>query len=53
MNLVFRSIDLEAHAELCVHFRRDAFVCSFDDGDKVSVCECVIVCVSVYECLCE
>ena len=34
MNLVFRSIDLEAHAELCVHFRRDAFACSFEDGDK-------------------
>ncbi len=34
MNLIFRSIDLEAHAELCVHFRRDAFACSFTDGDK-------------------
>ena len=34
MNLAFRSINLESHAELCVHFRRDAFVCSFDDGDK-------------------
>lgn len=34
MSLSFRSIDLEAHAELCVHFRRDAFVCSFTDGDR-------------------
>ena len=34
MPLTFRSIDLEAHAELCVHFRRDAFACSFADGDK-------------------
>ena len=34
MPLVFRSIDLAAHAELCVHFRRDAFVCSFEDGEK-------------------
>ena len=34
MPLAFRSIDLEAHAELCVHFRRDAFACSFADGEK-------------------
>lgn len=34
MNLVFRPIDLETHAELCVHFRRDAFTCSFNDGAK-------------------
>lgn len=34
MPLAFRSIDLEAHAELCIHFRRDAFACSFADGDK-------------------
>ena len=26
MPLSFRSIDLNAHAELCIHFRRDAFV---------------------------
>ncbi|MEM9265213.1 MAG: GNAT family N-acetyltransferase [Cyanobacteria bacterium P01_F01_bin.13] len=39
MNLAFRSIDLEAHAELCVHFRRDAFACSFDDGDKRFILE--------------
>ncbi|MEM6255266.1 MAG: GNAT family N-acetyltransferase [Cyanobacteria bacterium P01_D01_bin.156] len=34
MSLVFRPIDLQAHAELCIHFRRDAFMCSFTDGDK-------------------
>lgn len=34
MPLSFRSIDLESHAELCVDFRRDAFICSFTDGNK-------------------
>ena len=27
--LVFRPIDLDAHAPVCVEFRRDSFICSF------------------------
>ena len=30
--LVFRSIDTDAHGELCVTFRRDSYACSFPDG---------------------
>jgi ribosomal protein S18 acetylase RimI-like enzyme len=33
MRLVFRPIDLDAHASACVAFRRDSFICSFgEDG---------------------
>jgi hypothetical protein len=27
--LVFKPIDLDSHASVCVEFRRDSFVCSF------------------------
>ena len=31
--LVFKPIDLDAHASVCVAFRRDSFICSFgEDG---------------------
>lgn len=29
IRLVFKPIDLDAHASMCVAFRRDSFVCSF------------------------
>ena len=33
MRLVFKPIDLDAHASVCVAFRRDSFICSFgQDG---------------------
>jgi ribosomal protein S18 acetylase RimI-like enzyme len=32
--LRFRTIDLERHAELCIAFRRDSYVCSFGDDRR-------------------
>lgn len=33
-HLKFSTIDLDAHSDLCVSFRRDAFLCSFTDGQS-------------------
>ena len=30
--IAFETIDLFRHADLCVHFRRDAYECSFPNG---------------------
>jgi GNAT superfamily N-acetyltransferase len=33
--LKFSTIDLDLHSDLCVSFRRDAFLCSFHDGERL------------------